>query len=150
MAPRPWVMIALGLMVAVGGAAAWLRWRPAEPIDATNRFQVAQGEELYRQNCATCHGVRLEGQSHWQQRKPNGALPAPPHDVSGHTWHHPDDQLFAIVKHGMARFAPPDYKTEMPAFVGKLTDAEIRAVLAFIKSNWPADIRERQAAVSRR
>ncbi|MGE5506038.1 MAG: c-type cytochrome [Actinomycetota bacterium] len=144
-----WIIVA-GLVVAVGGAAGWLRWKPSEAIDPSNQTQVALGGELYRKHCASCHGAKLEGQPHWQERKPNGALPAPPHDASGHTWHHPDDQLFAIIKHGMARFAPPDYKTEMPAFVGSLTDADIRAVLAYIKSSWPADIRQRQAAVSRR
>jgi mono/diheme cytochrome c family protein len=77
-------------------------------------------------------------------RKPSGELPAPPHDATGHTWHHPDQQLFAITKHGMARFAPADYKSAMPAFVGTLSDRDIRAVIAYIKSTWPEDIRRRQ------
>ena len=37
----------------------------------------------------------------------------------------------------------PDYASDMPAFVDTLTDAEIIAVLTYIKSTWPADIRER-------
>jgi mono/diheme cytochrome c family protein len=63
-------------------------------------------------------------------------MPAPPHDESGHTWHHPDDMLFDITKHGIARYAPPGYQSDMPAFGGVLSDDEIRAVLAFIKSHW--------------
>jgi mono/diheme cytochrome c family protein len=35
----------------------------------------------------------------------------------------------------------------MPAFGGVLSDADIAAVLAFIKSRWPADIRARQARI---
>jgi mono/diheme cytochrome c family protein len=37
----------------------------------------------------------------------------------------------------------------MPAFAGTLTDEEIWAVLAYIKSAWPEEIRKAQAAVNR-
>lgn len=64
-------------------------------------------------------------------------MPAPPHDESGHTWHHPDDVLFAIVKDGLVPpYAPRGYESDMPAFAGKLSRDEIWAVLAFIKSHW--------------
>lgn len=107
--------------------------------------QVARGERIYGQHCASCHGLRLEGQADWRSRKADGRLPAPPHDMSGHTWHHPDEQLFRITKHGLKPpLAPEGYESDMPAFEGVLTDAQIRAVLAFIKSHWPAHIRERQ------
>jgi hypothetical protein len=59
-------------------------------------------------------------------------MPAPPHDASGHTWHHPDDVLFEITRKGISAFAPPGYESDMPAF-GDLGDAEIWAVLAFIR-----------------
>ncbi len=77
---------------------------------------------------------------------PNGRLPAPPHDATGHTWHHPDEMLFRITKFG-ARTYPSGYETDMPAFDNRLTDEEIAASLAFIKSTWPAEIRARQARV---
>lgn len=35
----------------------------------------------------------------------------------------------------------------MPAFDGTLSDEQIAAVLACIKSTWPADVRERQARI---
>jgi mono/diheme cytochrome c family protein len=38
----------------------------------------------------------------------------------------------------------PNYKTDMPIFKGLLSDADIWAVLSFIESTWPADIRARQ------
>lgn len=65
-------------------------------------------------------------------------MPAPPHDESGHTWHHTDEVLFGITKHGLVpgKYGPPDYESDMPAFGGKLSDDEIWAVLAFIKSHW--------------
>ena len=109
----------------------------ADPKDAEH---VAFGEKLYAQHCAVCHGAKLEGQPDWRRRLPNGKLPAPPHDESGHTWHHPDEVLFAITKHGMVwPNAPKDYKSDMPAFDGTLSDQEIWAVLAFIKSHWKSN-----------
>ena len=66
-------------------------------------------------------------------------LPAPPHDASGHTWHHPDAVFFGIVKEGLVpgKYAPPQYESDMPAFGGILSSEEIRSVLAYIKSTWP-------------
>ena len=107
--------------------------RRADPRDAQT---VALGAKVYAANCASCHGAKLEGQPQWQRRLPSGRMPAPPHDESGHTWHHPDEVLFGITKHGVARYAPPGYESDMPAFEGKLSDDEIWAVLAYIKSHW--------------
>ena len=105
--------------------------------------QLALGAKLYTQHCAACHGAKLEGQPDWQRRLSNGRFPAPPHDDSGHTWHHPDDVLFAITKHGMVPpYAPPGYQSDMPAFAGTLSDAEIRAVLAYIASQWSDEVRK--------
>lgn len=99
--------------------------------------KLALGEKLYAKHCAACHGAKLEGQPDWQKRLPNGKMAAPPHDETGHTWHHPDEVLFGITKHGMVPpYAPPGYPSDMPAFGGVLSDDEIRAVLAFIESHW--------------
>ena len=109
------------------------------------------GAALYAQHCGTCHGMRLEGQPNWQQRLPNGRMPAPPHDESGHTWHHPDDVLFGITKHGLVPpYAPAGYASDMPAFAGALSDHEIRSVLAFIASHWKSrDVLEARAEMLR-
>jgi mono/diheme cytochrome c family protein len=105
--------------------------------DKADAAKIALGATVYAQHCAACHGAKLEGQPDWRIRRPNGRLPAPPHDESGHTWHHPDSVLFAITKHGLVPpNAPPGYESDMPAFSGKLSDDEMRAVLAFIKSHW--------------
>lgn len=137
------LVLITALVAALAAGAAWV-WHGAQIIDPGNPRQVARGAELYAAHCAQCHGERLQGEPDWKVRKSTGELPAPPHDVSGHTWHHTDEQLFAMTKYGMTRFAPPDYKTAMPAFVGKLSDDDIRAVIAFIKSSWTEDIRRRQ------
>ncbi|AWJ86257.1 cytochrome C (plasmid) [Azospirillum sp. TSH58] len=142
------VGLAMGAAIAVAGV--FLLAGPKAGADPTDDAQVAQGKAVYAEQCASCHGTRLEGQPEWQSRKPDGRLRAPPHDASGHTWHHPDADLFKITKQGVVEFAPPGYESDMPAFGGVLSDAEIWAVLAFIKSSWPEEIRLRHAAMSER
>ena len=113
---------------------------------------LALGAKLYAQHCASCHGARLEGQPNWRERLPNGRLPAPPHDESGHTWHHPDEVLFGITKHGVVPpYAPPGYESDMPGFAQVLTDEEIRAVLAYIASHWKSkEVLDARAQMTRR
>ncbi|WP_442968784.1 c-type cytochrome [Ramlibacter sp.] len=117
--------------------------KPADP-------QVLQlGQKIYAAHCVACHGAKLEGQPNWRERDASGRLPAPPHDASGHTWHHPDEQLFAITKHGVAQVANlKDYPSSMPVYGGVLSDAEIVAVLSWIKSQWPADIQARHDRIN--
>jgi mono/diheme cytochrome c family protein len=109
--------------------------------------QEPNSGQLYADRCAVCHGANLEGQPNWMGRKPDGKLPAPPHDETGHTWHHSDRQLLQIVRDGLASIAP-GYLTDMPAFGGQLSDQEIMAILDFIKSRWPERQRAFQAARS--
>lgn len=110
---------------------------------------LQRGRAVYVEHCAACHGARLEGQPDWQVRGPDGLLPAPPHDASGHTWHHGDDTLFRIVRDGMAALVP-GYRTTMPAYAGVLSDAEIRDVLAWIRSTWPPRLQAIQAEITAR
>jgi mono/diheme cytochrome c family protein len=119
--------------------------------DARDPAKVALGAKAYAQHCAACHGAKLEGQPDWRRRHPNGRLPAPPHDESGHTWHHPDQMLFGITQKGLVPpYAPKDYESDMPAFGGKLTDDEVWAILAYIKSHWTSpDVLNARAEMTR-
>lgn len=136
-------------VLAVGGAlvalwiATWTDTDDGPRADPDDTDQVALGRQVYAAQCAACHGANLEGQPNWKQRRPDGKLPAPPHDAGGHTWHHPDDQLFEITKRGTAALVGGGYKTDMREFGSLLSDAEIWAVLAYIKSTWPSEIRAR-------
>ncbi len=134
----------LGIVAALALPAGVLAWIVAGGDHARN----AQGRALYAQHCASCHGARLEGQPDWRRPKPDGRLPAPPHDASGHTWHHSDAELFRMTKYGMAAVVP-GHESDMPAFGAVLSDAQIVAVLAFIKSTWPAKERAHQERRSR-
>lgn len=138
----------------LGGAivatlAGWHYARSGSTV-ATSAEVVEQGRQVYADQCASCHGANLEGQPDWRSPLPSGRLPAPPHDESGHTWHHADEVLFRIVKEGTAAIVGGSYESDMPGFADSLNDAEIRAVLAFIKSTWPERERGYQEEVSRR
>ncbi|HKZ69261.1 MAG TPA: c-type cytochrome [Anaerolineales bacterium] len=121
----------------------------APPIPTLNANQVAQGAILYAQYCASCHGANLEGAPNWQQRLADGSLPAPPHDSSGHTWHHSNTLLLTIIAEGgQAVYGDAVSKSNMPRFKDQLTIEEIAAILDFIKSKWGDDEREFQWWVS--
>ncbi len=117
---------------------------PVQGADASNPQLVAQGEILYQQHCASCHGANLEGQPNWRRRDDDGFLPAPPHDASGHTWHHPDELLFEITKLGTTAVLGGGYKSNMLGFGDQLDDGEILAVLSYIKSQWSPRIQVAQ------
>ena len=102
---------------------------------------VDLGKLVYKNNCASCHGVNLEGQERWRQPDANGYMPAPPHDESGHTWHHPDAYLFLMTKYGLEEIIGREYPNNMPAYNDVLSDQEIVAALSFIKSTWSTRIR---------
>ena len=143
------VVIAVGLVtLAVVLGAVWLivggSDQPTQ-ADASDPQLVMRGEVQYQLHCASCHGVNLEGQPNWRERDENGLLPAPPHDVTGHTWHHTDALLFDVTKYGSTAVVGSDYKSNMPGFEDKMSDGEIWAVIAYIKSTWPADIQEIQS-----
>lgn len=110
------------------------------PLPTLNPENVAQGEILYSQYCAKCHGANLEGAPNWKQRLPDGSLPPPPHNSSGHTWHHSDDVLITITENG----GDPADNSKMTAFKNQLSREEIIAILEFIKSRWGREEREYQ------
>jgi mono/diheme cytochrome c family protein len=150
------VLVTIVAIFILTAGAAFLYFGSAQKpifyIDPTDQQQVSRGEAIYVQHCAACHGAKLEGQPDWRTRLPNGRLRAPPHDESGHTWHHPDIVLFDIVKHGLVpgKTAPSGHESDMPAYGNILSDEEIMAVLAYIKSTWPEEIQEMQQEASLR
>ncbi|MCO5118641.1 MAG: cytochrome c [Burkholderiaceae bacterium] len=160
MALKPAVLrtaVLLALLLVAGTGYFFLRAgnRQAAPplhgLRADDPQVLRVGARIYAQQCATCHGARGEGQPDWRNRGSDGLLPAPPHDASGHTWHHSDEQLFAITKQGLARLIDqPGYRTAMPVYDGVLSDDEIVAVLSWIKAQWPPEIRRRHDEINTR
>ena len=137
---------AAGLFWLFGGSKSW----PKAGVDAEDKELVALGQTVYADHCASCHGARLEGQPGWRSRNADGTLKPPPHDESGHTWHHPDKDMFRYTKLGGQALAPKGFKSAMPGYVDILSDREIWAVLSYIHTFWPAEIRERQRRLNTR
>ncbi len=134
----------------VAGTA--LFWTGKETLTAhaagTNDVDIVAGERIYVEYCASCHGANLEGEENWRSPGADGRLPAPPHDETGHTWHHADSLLFDYTKlGGKALMATKgiEFDSGMPGFSDQLSDPEIHNVLAYIKSTWPERIQKIQA-----
>jgi mono/diheme cytochrome c family protein len=104
----------------------------APPVPTIDANQVVVGQELYDQYCGSCHGEDLVGEENWKERKADGTFPAPPHDTSGHTWHHPDDLLLEIIAQG----GDQALGSTMPGFAEELTEDEMAAILEYIKTFW--------------
>jgi len=88
---------------------------PQEPIPTTEE-SIALGESLYQANCATCHGVDGQG---------TGRIPAL--NVESFLLDTPDAAIEQIVTLGVA-------DTPMPAWGDRMTEAEIQAIVGYIRS----------------
>ncbi len=94
--------------------------------------QVKQGNQLFQQNCASCHGVNAASVTNWKEKNDNGKYPPPPLNGSAHTWHHSLDQLKKTIRQGGVPLGGV-----MPPFSAVLKDAEMNAVIAYFQSKWP-------------
>ena len=133
-------------------AAAHVLSAPQANAFFHNSPDLERGRKLYDTNCASCHGANLEGQPDWQSAKEDGTYPAPPHDETGHTWHHGDAMLLDYIRRGGQAVLDDmgvDFTSGMPGFGDELTAEDIEAVLDYIKSTWPDRIRAAQSDRSR-
>ena len=145
-----WFALIIALIVGVLGLLSLAVFRSdsqvvingtaVPPVPALNADRVAQGQALYAQYCASCHGANLAGAPNWRMTLPDGSLPPPPHDGSGHTWHHADGLLLSIIADG----GDPAFNSKMPPFKDKLTEEQARLILDFLKSTWDQEKREFQ------
>jgi mono/diheme cytochrome c family protein len=145
---RAIIVVTLAI-VLLAVAAAWLTFGRLTEGQA-NAERLALGRHLYVEHCAACHGENLEGQPNWRERLPSGRMPAPPHDATGHTWHHSDDQLFRITRDGVSEIVGGNYESDMPGFSDIMTDDNILAILDYLKSTWPERERAYQAQATER
>lgn len=140
---------ALGILAAIAIAGiAWAAWPQPAIREAALTDGERRGAVLYQANCASCHGATGEGQANWKSARADGSRPAPPHDISGHTWHHSDAVLFGIVKEGGSYGAPRGYPATMPGFKAMLSDQQIVEVLTYVKTMWGDKERQYQQTMS--
>ncbi len=113
---------------------------------------IQHGRDLYAIQCAACHGANLEGQPDWQVVGDDGILPAPPHDRTGHTWHHDNQLLFDYTFLGgqaaLEARGITDFNSGMMGVQDVLTEDDVWDILAFIWSTWPQEVQDIQAAAN--
>lgn len=146
-----WLVAAVAtVLVGAGAATLWVGTARTGAGSGNDTYapDLARGAAIYANACASCHGADLKGQPNWREPGPNGRLPAPPHDETGHTWHHPDRVLLDVTRVGTAAFVGDGYQSDMPAFGDTYSDAELRDVLEWIKTQWPKPQRQVQAKVT--
>lgn len=107
---------------------------PADPsetqqqVPAGDAALAAQGEDLYAQHCASCHGRKGNGLG--------GAFPP----LAGTNWVTGEaDTAIRIVLHGLrGRISVKDriYNNVMPAFGRRLSDDEVAAILSYVRTSW--------------
>jgi mono/diheme cytochrome c family protein len=150
----PLAAVAGLVLVALAGVALPVlladlrRSRTADASVPLDPAAVDAGRAVYGASCASCHGLRLEGQPQWEKANAAGRLPAPPLDDRGHAWQHSDAELLHIIGFSLADQSPPGYVSDMPAFQGRLTPAAMDSVLAYVKSQWSPRVRLYQSMLS--
>ncbi|MGI8515507.1 MAG: c-type cytochrome [Acidimicrobiia bacterium] len=131
------------IMGAIAMVSACVANAGSDPNEPPDQLRVVRGEELYQQYCASCHRTDLSGDPEWKTPKEDGSYPPPPHDSTGHTWHHSDQVLLEIIRDG-SDFA----QSRMPSFGERLSDDDIGAILEFFKANWGPEEREYQRQIN--
>lgn len=126
--------------------------RQAKASTSPTSGSIQLGQTVYSIHCASCHGANLEGETNWKEQNEDSSFRAPPHDESGHTWHHGDTTLLEAIRLGGSRFDGIDIggTSNMPAFQDVLSEEEMTAVLVYIKSTWSTDMQTYQLEMTQR
>jgi mono/diheme cytochrome c family protein len=93
-----------------------------------------RGELLYTVNCVACHGG--------ENGETTGLAPA--HNEDGTVWRLADSQI-----EGRIRLGSLSERSMMPSFGYRLTDKDIDAVVAVMKTWWTPEQRRAQAETTR-
>ena len=139
--PRLLAAVALALVVSACGSDS----ESVDPAAGAGAQIVEEGSELYATYCASCHGANLEGHPDWRTPNADGSYNPPPHDVTGHTWHHGDLTLVQLISDGS-----PFPQSQMPPFGEILTVEQVLSILAFVKASWGEEERAFQSEVTDR
>ena len=134
---RP-LILAIPTFLVIGGVIACAK--TGTTVDYDDSQFIARGENLFNVNCSRCHGAQAVGENPAKLnggKKPDGSYWAPALNGAGHAWHHSRDVLFKHIKDGS-----PLRESPMPSWKGRLLDQEIRAVIAYFQSLWPAKTRK--------
>jgi mono/diheme cytochrome c family protein len=121
---RRWglAVAAVALALGLGGTGLALLWAPLPPSPRGPE----PGRTLYQLHCATCHGARGRGDS-WRARL---LLLRPGNLASPAIAALPDQYLLDLIRRGGSTFGKPG----MPSFGFVLSDAEIEALIQYVRT----------------
>jgi mono/diheme cytochrome c family protein len=97
-------------------------------IVKNGRTSVSMGGEIYKTNCAECHGDAGQGV------KDKGLS-----FLEGHSLDHPEEDFIKQVEQGE--------KDEMPAFKDKLSKEEIAAVVKYVRNEIQSKVKSKEKNV---
>jgi mono/diheme cytochrome c family protein len=109
------VAAVVALVIVSGGGGS------DEPPEPGSPEQVALGEQVFTQSCATCHGEGLRG-----------GLAGPPllHEIYAPD-HHPDSAIRSAIARGVQ---PHHWEFAAMPPIPNLSDDDVEAVIAYIRS----------------
>ena len=145
-------LIAAIVAILVTGAVMLVEKRlasTATDADPERPAQVALGRVLYRQHCSYCHGIDREGHEDWRPGMTAASGLAPSLDERSPSVERSDREIFERVKFGGQPFLPATVRSQMPAFEFNLTDAQIWALVAYLKNRWPEEALTRHERANR-
>lgn len=134
-------LTALAIFIVAGAAVYFAVGGNGGGVNYRDAGLIARGESLFSRNCASCHGNKAVGESPRNAKggaKPGGGYWAPALNGTAHAWHHPPDGLFRIIEQGS-----PAADSSMVGWGGRMSGEEIHAVLAYLQSLWPEELRLR-------
>lgn len=125
--------VAVGALVACSDEAGVGKSAESTQPSGFDAAALALGSRRYAELCAQCHGPEAQGHPDWQTPNDGTFTAAPPLDASGNAPKRSKTQLAATIRQGVRR----DGVDLMPAWGGRLSDAEIDAIIAWFQSLWP-------------
>jgi len=134
------LVIILSVLVAACNGQSEPIAASKKPVLANARWysaaQVSQGEKLFREHCAGCHGDQAQGLAQdWTKTLQDGSYPPPPLNGTAHAWHHPLPLLIRTIDRGGVPLGGV-----MPGFREKMNNDEKLAVIAYFQNLWPEEI----------
>jgi len=104
---------------------------------------IANGKNLFANNCATCHGPEGIGPQSpaLKVKRTDGKYQPPALNGTAHTWHHSPDLLRNIIAKGGNSYGK-GYKGWMPEFDKSLTQKERDDILKYVHALWPQKVKD--------
>lgn len=97
---------------------------------------MSRGAEIYKENCAECHGPQAQGHPGWEEDAKGEFVMAPPLDARGPTVRRSKQELVNIINNGRKR----GNDSVMPGWKGRLSTSDIDDTILWFQALWPPEV----------